>query len=268
MLSLKVNGQETNFYSWKFPAGEVGVKLPRIEEHNKVGIIMTMPTSDEIFIVLNMLDALAVQNIPRENIDLFIPYMPYGRQDRVCHEGESFALRVFAHMLKAFPHYNNIYVKDMHSEVTHQAFMGYGVQFKHMSQASCAKYLPKFSVLIAPDKGAAEKVMTHYQVGLGTLCHILLKTRKDGQVTYVDEAYDTISGDVCVVDDICDGGATFLSLAEMLKRTQPNITSLNLYVTHGIFSKGVRDLKKYYDTIYVHNLMNQMVAAAEAVTVI
>lgn len=266
MIELKVNGSKVEFKSWKFPAGEVGVQIPQIQKHEKVWLELTMPTSDEIFIALNILDALAVKDIPRENIDLFIPYMPYGRQDRVCHEGESFALRVFAHMLKAFPHYNNIYIKDMHSEVTHHAFMGYGMQVQHMSQSSCAKYLPKFDALIAPDKGAADKVMTHYQVSLGTPCHTLLKTRKDGQVIYVDESYDTIRGNVCVVDDICDGGATFLSLAEMLKRTQPNITSLNLYVTHGIFSKGVEELLKMYATIYVHNNMNQSVA--DSVTVI
>ena len=266
MINLKVSGHETEFQSWKFPAGEVGVKLPQIEEHEKVGIVLTMPTSDEILIALNMLDALAIQGIQRENIDLFIPYFPYGRQDRMCHEGESFALRVFGHMLKAFPHYNNIYIKDMHSDVTQQVLMGYGVQVKHMSQSSCAKYLPKFDALIAPDKGAAQKVNTHYQVGLGTKVFTILKERKDGQVTYVDFPFDTITGEVCVVDDICDGGATFLALAEMLYSTQPNISKLCLYVTHGIFSKGVVELLKKYATIYVHNNMNQSVA--ESVTVI
>lgn len=259
MIELRLNGKATDFQQWKFPAGEVGVKLPLVALHEKVDIILTMPSSDEIFMMFNMLDALYQQGVPREKIDLYIPYMPYGRQDRVCHEGESFALRVFGHLLKSFPHYNNIYVKDMHSEVTHHVLATYGMQFKHMSQSSCAKYLPKFDALIAPDKGAADKVMTHYQVSLGTPCHTLLKTRKDGQVIYVDESYDTISGNVCVVDDICDGGATFLSLAEMLKRTQPNITSLNLYVTHGIFSKGADELLKLYDTIYVHNNMNDFV---------
>jgi len=266
MINLKVNGHETEFKSWKFPAGEVGVKIPQIEKHEKVGIVLTMPSSDEIFIALNMLDALAVQGVQRDNIDLFIPYFPYGRQDRVCHEGESFALRVFAHMLKAFPHYNNVYIKDMHSEVTHQALMGYGVQLLHMSQSSCAKYLPKFDALIAPDEGAAEKVYTHYQVGLGTQVFTLSKERKDGQVVYTDFAFDTITGDVCVVDDICDGGATFLSLAEMLYRTQPNMSKLCLYVTHGIFSKGVVELLKKYATIYVHNNMNPFVA--DSVTII
>jgi ribose-phosphate pyrophosphokinase len=266
MINLKVNGHEVEFKSWKFPAGEVGVKLPQIEEHEKVGIVLTMPTSDEVFVALNMLDALAIQGIPRENIDLFIPYFPYGRQDRMCHEGESFALRVFAQILKSVPHYNNIYIKDMHSEVTHQAVMNYGVQIKHMSQSSCAKYLPKFDALIAPDKGAAEKVNTHYQVGLGTQVFTILKERKDGQVTYIDFPFDKIVGNVCVVDDICDGGATFLALAEMLYRTQPNMSKLCLYVTHGIFSKGVEELLKKYATIYVHNNMNPYVA--DSVTII
>jgi ribose-phosphate pyrophosphokinase len=256
MINLKVNGGKVEFKSWKFPAGEVGVQIPHIAKHEKVWIELIMPTSDEIFIALNILDALAVKDIPRENIDLFIPYMPYGRQDRVCNEGESFALRVFGHMLKAFPHYNNIYIKDMHSEVTHHVLMAYGMQVQHMSQSSCAKYLPKFDALIAPDKGAAEKVMTHYQVGLGTPYFTLNKVRLDGRVIYEDYPHDTIKGNVCVVDDICDGGATFLSLATMLNRSQPNITALNLYVTHGIFSKGVEELLKMYDTIYVHNNMN------------
>jgi ribose-phosphate pyrophosphokinase len=266
MINLKVNGHEVEFKSWKFPAGEVGVKLPQIAEHEKVGIVLTMPTSDEIFIALNMLDALASQGIQRENIDLFIPYFPYGRQDRVCHEGESFALRVFGHMLKAFPHYNNIYIKDMHSDITQQALMGYGVQVKHMSQSSCAKYLPKFDALIAPDKGAAEKVNTHYQVAIGTQVFTLNKVRLDGRVIYESYPHDTIKGEVCVVDDICDGGATFLPLAEMLDVTQPNMTKLHLYVTHGIFSKGTEELLKLYDTIYVHNNMNPSVA--DSVTVI
>lgn len=91
------------------------------------------------------------------------------------------------------------------------------------------------------------------------------KTRVDSKVVYVDYAYDTIKGSVCVVDDLVDGGFTFLSLAEMLKRTQPNITSLNLYVTHGLFSKGTEELKKFYDRIYVHNLMNKSVLDAVVV---
>lgn len=51
--------------------------------------------------------------------------------------------------------------------------------------------------------------------------------------------------DILIVDDICDGGATFLKIAKEL----PN-TNLYLYVTHGIFSKGLGDLSRYFIKIF------------------
>lgn len=267
MVELKVNGSKVEFKSWKFPAGEVGVQIPQIQKHGRVDVILTMPTSDEIFIGLNILNALHKQELDHHNIHLHIPYVPYGRQDRVCHEGESHALEVFTRvMLRAYPYFRTLHIKDPHSQATVELFTEWQSILEIETQHQCAKYLPKFDALIAPDKGAAEKVMTHYQVGLGTPYHTLNKVRLDGRVIYEDYPHDTIKGNVCVVDDICDGGATFLSLATMLNRSQPNITSLNLYVTHGIFSKGVEELLKMYDTIYVHNNMNPSVA--DSVTVI
>ncbi|HCW17254.1 MAG TPA: phosphoribosylpyrophosphate synthetase, partial [Achromobacter sp.] len=53
---------------------------------------------------------------------------------------------------------------------------------------------------------------------------------------------------VLVVDDICDGGRTFLELASALRDTtrQP----VYLYVTHGIFSKGLGELNARYAGIF------------------
>jgi ribose-phosphate pyrophosphokinase len=266
-VTLKVNGVHTDFKQWKFPAGEVGVQVPEISSHSKVQVWVTMPTSDDIFTCLNLIDAIGKQ-IHWYNIDVYMPYLPYGRQDRVCSTGESFALQVFAKVLTSVM-FNKLVIFDAHSKESINQFGFCDTYVENKSQAECAKYLPRFDALIAPDKGAKDKVITHYQVSaFQTPVFTILKERKDGKVTYVDFPYDTIKGDVCVVDDLCDGGATFIALAEMLDRTQPNIGKLNLYVTHGIFSKGVSDLYKYYDTIYVHNLMNKMVEEAESVTVI
>lgn len=268
MIELKVNGSKVELKSWKFPAGEVGVQIPQIQKHSKVDVILTMPSSDEIFICLNILNALHKQELDHHNIHLHIPYVPYGRQDRVCHDGESHALEVFTKViLKAYPYFSTLHIKDPHSQVTVDLFTEWQSTLVVETQRQCAMYLPKFDALIAPDKGAADKVKTHYQVdALNVPYFTILKERKDGKVNYIDFPYDTIKGNVCVVDDICDGGATFLSLAEMLVRTQPNMKILNLYVTHGIFSKGLDELDKFYDTIYVHNNMNQSVA--DSVTVI
>ncbi len=91
------------------------------------------------------------------------------------------------------------------------------------------------------------------------------KTREDGKVVYTQELNDSLGCTAVVVDDICDGGATFIALAQVIKVAQPD-TTIDLYVTHGIFSKGVDELLKYYGTIYTSNLMNNEVA--DKVTVI
>jgi ribose-phosphate pyrophosphokinase len=261
MIDFKVNGNSTEFKNWKFPAGEVGIQLPTdLGIASNVDIVLTMPTSDDIFACLNILDALKRLGVPRQKINLHIPYLPYGRQDRVCNGGESFALQVFASVISSRPYFNTLYTKDVHSNVSLDVFDQISFDVVNIPQTECAKYLPKFDALIAPDKGAAGKVRLHHQVqSLDTTYHVLNKVRLDGRIIYEDYHYDTIRGNVCVVDDICDAGGTFLALGTMLKRSQPNITSLNLYVTHGFMGKGLDELNKFYDTIYVHNLMNDSI---------
>jgi ribose-phosphate pyrophosphokinase len=43
--------------------------------------------------------------------------------------------------------------------------------------------------------------------------------------------------DLLIVDDICDGGGTFVGLAKELRKA--GAKKVYLYVTHGIFSKGL-----------------------------
>ena len=53
---------------------------------------------------------------------------------------------------------------------------------------------------------------------------------------------------ILIVDDICDGGGTFLGLAQELKAK--NAGNLYLAVSHGIFSRGFEDLEKVFTKIY------------------
>lgn len=58
-------------------------------------------------------------------------------------------------------------------------------------------------------------------------------------------------GKYIVVDDICDGGSTFIGLAKSLKEDgMMDGLTVDLYITHGIFSKGTEELLKYYNKIY------------------
>ena len=57
---------------------------------------------------------------------------------------------------------------------------------------------------------------------------------------------------ILIVDDLCDGGATFIAEAKYLKKLFPDI-SLSLFVYHGIFSKGITILLEHFDHIYCTN---------------
>lgn len=60
--------------------------------------------------------------------------------------------------------------------------------------------------------------------------------------------YDTIT----VIDDLCDGGATFIAEGQYLKQHFPD-KKLKLFVYHGLFTQGVHGLLSYYDEIICTN---------------
>lgn len=57
---------------------------------------------------------------------------------------------------------------------------------------------------------------------------------------------------VTVIDDLCDGGATFIAEGEFLKNYFSN-KKLKLFVYHGLFTQGVHPLLSYYDEIICTN---------------
>jgi ribose-phosphate pyrophosphokinase len=58
------------------------------------------------------------------------------------------------------------------------------------------------------------------------------------------------------VDDICDGGRTFIELAKAIRTARPTEIfkdNIFLIVTHGIFSAGFQNLSQYFTEIYCTN---------------
>jgi ribose-phosphate pyrophosphokinase len=266
MIKLFCHTLEIPITTWKFPGGEVGVKIPEELKKLRYKVVMNFEGSDDIMMFLNVCDALKHKGIDIKDISGIIKYLPYARQDRVCSEGESHALDVFLKVLKT-AHCGEFVFHDMHSNVSTDLLDQYGFHYYHVEQHYCGDGLPLFDTLIAPDKGALDKIYKHRQVDVcGTHVVCLSKSRVGSIIIYDDYPFDTISGNVCVVDDLCDGGGTFISLGKMLKLTQPDITSLNLYVTHGLFSKGTEELSKLYDKIYTNNLMNDSVVDQVTIT--
>lgn len=235
---------------WNFPAGEVGIKLPndinKIIQDNvgpnsnfSLTIRFLYESSDDIILLMNLMDILSKVDCPKS---LVMPYMPYGRQDRICHVGESFSLKIFANIINSM-NFNNVITFDTHSLVTDALFNNIQV----FTQDYCLTRtvnVSEYDYIVIPDIGASKKIKLN-----NTIQCIKERVNDEVKIKVLDVNKIKSNTKLLVVDDICDGGATFIELAKVL----PSCAKLDLYVTHGIFSKGKDTLLSYYNEIFCFN---------------
>lgn len=239
---------------FKFPAGEVhfNVEDPLMAE-NGLHITTDLSNSDEIMQLMLMADAFKHRD---KYLELL--YTPYARQDRRTSHGEPFSLRAFAKMINSCG-FKRVTVYDPHSDVTAALIDNIYVikrlelVKKHLSWIGHAPP----TIIISPDAGAMktnQEIAQHFQ-----LPHfIATKVRdiKTGEITATQihaPSNDITGKDLIILDDICDGGRTFIELAKVLKRYGP--ASMHLYTTVSISQEGRDAVKPYFDsTTFNHKL--------------
>lgn len=240
------------FEQFTFAGGEPHINitddLSGVEE---VTVTHRIRSFNDFGLLLLAIDALKRMKVAKINV--FIPYFPAARQDRVMVSGEPLSVKVYADILNC-QQLNRVTVYDPHSEVTPALLNNCEVIDNFDFIQSVIKKLAKDTVLISPDGGALKKIykvaehLQNYDVVEGSKIRDV-KTRKlSGFKVYAD---DLQGRDCLVVDDICDGGGTFLGLAKELKAK--NAGKLYLAVSHGIFSKGVKVLLEQYDDVFCTN---------------
>lgn len=179
---------------------------------------------------------------------LLLPYLPGARADR----GAPGGARVYAEFINNMV-VDQVITLDPHSEVMPGLLDELTVFpvsriIKRELGARGDTYDHPYVGVIAPDKGAHDRAANAARA-LGVPVYQAGKTRDfdTGKLTgFTCEALPE-SGKLLVVDDICDGGGTFIGLAEA---TGLPHNRLDLWVTHGIFSKGIAELTYYFDHIY------------------
>jgi ribose-phosphate pyrophosphokinase len=105
--------------------------------------------------------------------------------------------------------------------------------------------------LISPDAGASKKTVkiAEYFNGEPEVIQAQkLRNLKTGEIVKTEILGDVKGKKVLIADDICDGGRTFIELAKVLKNQ--GAIEVSLFITHGIFSKGLEVFEGLIDTIY------------------
>lgn len=265
---LSVNKKELPFKSWIFNGGETGFSLEqetidKIKSSGFCQIISYLKSNNDLIELCHSVDAIN-RIFKGCYIDLRIPYILGGRQDRVSNEGEAFSLKLYADIINSL-RVDKLEIVDPHSDVTPAILDNCEIYpIEDIIKQVIEDCRP--DIIIIPDAGAAKRVeklfslintkryvTTFEDVNYNPPMVQCLKKRdtKTGKLTgfRVFSTFEEMKNKRClVVDDLCDGGGTFLGLADTLNAM--GISELYLYVTHGIFSQGYDKLALCYSKIY------------------
>lgn len=243
-----------NLKTFKFSGGEVQVKVEDLRSFTecisnppKIVVLRTLlNSSDKIMELVLAVDALRRMYGSDLEIVLVCPYLPYARQDRAMAPGESLALKAFATILNSLK-LKRVEVWDVHSDVSLALVENV---FNVPVEDLITSEIIGDSILVSPDAGSLKKI-TKLAHKFGRRMVRADKTRSviDGSITgTVVYSGSVIDQDFLIVDDICDGGRTFIELAKELRKLTTG--KIELWTTHGIYSKGVDVLLEHIDKVH------------------
>ncbi|WP_046743319.1 ribose-phosphate diphosphokinase [Kordia zhangzhouensis] len=248
-------GKSIEFESFTFSGGEPHIKIKEKVE-SAITITQRITSFNDLGLLLLATDALRRMNV--KEINLFIPYMPAARQDRLMVSGEPLSIKVYTDIINS-QKYNKVTIFDPHSEVTPALLDNVEVIENYEFVQKCLENFKEDFVLISPDGGALKKIykLSAYVGGIEVIECSKKRDVKTGKLSGFTVYADDLKGKkAIVVDDICDGGGTFIGLGKALQ--EKNVGNLYLIVSHGIFNKGFEELKKIYKTIYTTNSFREV----------
>lgn len=249
MIKLKIGNVTQAIKQFTFPGGEVGVEIqywPCCDSVERVDIIAHLKNSDDIMALLLTSDAVDRQyKFAKKH--LILNYVPYARQDRVCNEGESLSVSVMARLINSCG-FVKVKIADPHSDVTPALINNVEVleSYDILKHKDLSQYY-----IVAPDAGAYKKAYKWAQKknALGVITANKVRDVRTGRIESIKVDVDVKGLKLFVVDDLLDAGGTFLQLSKSFKEA----AAVELYVTHGIFSKGLNGLTECYEKIYTTN---------------
>lgn len=227
-----------------FPDNQPHIDLLDVAEGDDVEVVIRLNTSVDVLHLLQIADAL--DNIGARKASLVITYLMAARYDRSMRFGDSVDLRVIAKLINSCG-FAKVLVFDVHSD-TALALIDRSRNISN--QVLVEAYDKPNAILICPDAGAVKKVEKYsfWNPRIKNVVHCVKKRNLNTgtvQLTLLDPHDDCVDENCVVIDDICDGGATFLAIAGQVVKPK----TLTLIVSHGIFSKGLRQLKERYTEI-------------------
>lgn len=201
-------------------------------------------------------------------IHLYVPFFLGSRSDIRFEEGSNNYLKQVICPIINRLKFKSVTVMDAHSPVLEGLIKNYSnIDNSDLVKKFFKEELPHKGindvVLLSPDGGALKKIYK-----------LADKIKFKGEIITCSKSRDThgklsktnvpitmpFDKPVLIVDDLIDGGKTFIDIAKELftwfefnQIEKKDFPKLYLIVTHGIFSKGIGELQQYFECIYTTN---------------
>lgn len=245
--------------TFTFPGGEPHANVPAWPTPN-VHIFAKIRSWNDFGYLVAVTDALYSQGV---SISLFMPYLPGARQDRNTDGLTPLTPRIYSHALNRV---RNITACDPHSIPAVEHYN----EHRSASKGSWPVRVLDVTLVLAdlvrdnaydfilcPDRGAYDRA-NEAATRLGIKRVLTCEKKRDFETGKLSgfKVPNTQGGYGLLVDDICDGGGTFAGIAETYANGPTEPPVLDLFVTHGIFSKGLAPLSGFIN-IYTTNSFYQ-----------
>jgi len=267
MRTINLANQEKTDIQYKiskFPDGQqsIDIETPRMFlQGADVKMVARIRTFRDLELIIAANQAL--HGLSVSTVSLYVPYFMGARSDRKFREGGvNYLKHVICPVINS-QKFNTVTVLDPHSDVLEACLDNYDkvsnftVVKNSLADIDNRNGAQDRIVLVSPDGGALKKI---YDVAeefkipniITAMKHRDIQTGKITHTEVPDLKGFNDDHKFVIVDDICDGGRTFIELAKAIQNQKPT-ADIYLIVTHGIFSSGLVELDKYFTKIYTTN---------------
>ena len=256
---------DIKFEKTKFPDGQQSIRITsNIASEIAIKIYSRFTSFQDLELILCATAAL--KNLGMTDIFLYIPYFLGGRSDRKFEDGSiNYIKDIIAPIINS-QNYKGVLVLDPHSDVIEACIdrldkiNNYSVVKAALTSIDNTNSAREKMCIISPDAGALKKiygVAKHFDIR-EVITASKVRDLSTGKIlhTEIPQIHGDQHKNFVIIDDICDGGRTFIEVAKAIREKRPSpmfSDKIYLIVTHGIFSGGLLELSKYFSAVYATN---------------
>lgn len=234
----------------RFPDGEIQITLEEFSHKDEVNVRCRITNAEELFLLMQVSDIL-VRHGMRFSISIY--YLMGMRMDRVMSFNRPYTLKMVVHILDNLGAYG-IYLFCPHSNTALDLFRYTSVaQINPDRLDNMVNTVFNDYQIVLPDAGAVERA-TINDVPKDIVIGEKVRNVTTGKIESIKiKNPEVLDGrPLLIQDDLCDGGGTFIGLAQAIREINPK-ADINIVVCHMVNPKGIENLSKNFNHVWFTN---------------